>query len=465
MKRQLLLLLLLLLILTHPSSAGAVAPLKARADQAILDFPNTVTFQAKLSAQADIQSVVLEYGESQLTCGEVVAKAFPRFDPGRNVTVEWTWDMRQSGSIPPGANIWWRWRVTDSNGRESVTETKNVTWLDSTYKWQTLADRDLRIHWYRGDQAFARQILSAARDGLALNEKSAGLKPQGVIDIYIYDNYDALRSAVLYTPSWTGGMAFPEFNIVIIGIAPNNLEWGKDATVHELTHVLVGNLTFSCLGDVPTWLNEGLAVYSEGGLDSVSQRQLDQAIRQDTLLTVRSLSGGFSEVADKANLSYSQSYSIVKFLVETYGQPKMNELLLTLRDGTPIDEALRKVYGFDVEGLEDAWRAGIGAKPRASVPNPTATPQPTYVPTIAPIGGVPLAVTPTPLVIPTSSAAPESFPPTAEPPPQFQAIEEEGNRMWLWGGMGLLSCCLLVLVILAAAVYFARRGKNGGQHA
>ena len=89
--------------------------------------------------------------------------------------------------------------------------------------------------------------------------------------------------------------------------------------------MLVGHQTFSCLGDVPTWLNEGLAVYSEGELDPASQRQLEDAIRDDTLLTVRSLSSGFSEVADKANLSYSQSYSITKFLIETYGQEKMTE--------------------------------------------------------------------------------------------------------------------------------------------
>jgi hypothetical protein len=464
-KRFLLIFLVLsLLFLAYPSSASAITPLEVRSDEAILNFPNTVTFRAQLSANADIQSVVLEYGTTQLTCGEVVAKAFPQVNPGKSVNVEWSWDMRQSGSIPPGANVWWRWRTTDANGLESVSETKNVTWLDSVYQWQTLTDRELRIHWYRGDQAFAREILAAARGGLTLNQESAGLKPDGVIDIYIYGDYDALRSAVLYAPSWTGGQAFPAFNIVIIGISPDNLAWGKDATVHELTHVLVGHLTFSCLGDVPTWLNEGLAVYSEGGLDSVSQTQLDQAIRQDTLLTVRSISGGFSEVADKANLSYSQSYSLVKFLVETYGQPKMNELLLALRDGTTIDSALVKVYGFDVEGLEDAWRAGIGAKARVAAPNPTATPQPTYVPTIVPIGGLPLAVTPTPFAVPTSSTASGGDYGSTPLPPDFPQSKVEMYTTWVLIALACI-CLLLVLVIIAVIVYFVRRGRKGGENA
>jgi hypothetical protein len=43
--------------------------------------------------------------------------------------------------------------------------------------------------------------------------------------------------------------------------------WDRTHVIHELTHVLVGHYAFSCIGSVPTWLNEGLAMYSEGELD------------------------------------------------------------------------------------------------------------------------------------------------------------------------------------------------------
>jgi hypothetical protein len=236
------------------------------------------------------------------------------------------------------------------------------------------------------------------------------------------------------------------------------MDWGKDAIVHELTHVLVGHLTFSCLGDVPTWLNEGLAVYSEGDLDSPSQKQLDDAIRNDTLLSVRSLSGGFSEVSSKANLSYSQSYSIVKFLIDTYGQEKMNLLLLTLRDGTSIDDSLQKVYGFNVEGLEDAWRKRIGAKPRAQAPNPTATPQPTIVPTYVPVSGAPLAVTPTPFAVPTSSANPQNQ--GGEPVGGLPSSSDTLTALALV--LGLLCCCLVGLIVIGVVIYLVTRKKGEG---
>jgi hypothetical protein len=386
----------------------------------------------------------------------VIAKAFPQFSPGKTVQAEWTWEMRQSGSLPPGAQLWWRWRITDVNGQETVTETQTATWLDDTHAWQTVNHGDhLRLHWYAGDQAFANDLAQAASNGLQFNERQSGLKAQEPIDIYIYASTDDLKEAILYEPSWTGGQAFPDQNIVILGVSESNLDWGRDAIVHELTHVLVGHLTFSCLGDVPTWLNEGLAVYSEGELDPASARQLEDAIRDDTLLTVRSLSSGFSEVADKAYLSYSQSYSVTKFLVETYGQEKMTSLLLSLRDGSTIDEALMQTYGFHVEGLESAWREAIGAQPLSGTSQPTLQPSPTFVPTIVPVGGAASALQVTSTPVPTSSFGGE---PAQTPAPTGPPL---ALTMILLG----ICCSVLILVgVFVLGIVVRNQNRKGGNN-
>lgn len=449
--------LLLTVSLLLPASALAASSADFANNEVEFDFPNAATFRANITSGAEIQSIVLEYGNEQETCGEVVAKAFPQFTPGKSVDAEWTWEMRQSGSLPPGAKLWWRWHVTDASGVETVSETKNAVWLDNAHDWKTLNKGQINFHWYSGDSVFANDLLDAAQNGLKFNETQSGLSADAPIDIYIYSSTNDLRDAVLYEPSWTGGQAFPDQDIVILGISQNDLEWGRDSIVHELTHVLVGHLTFSCLGDVPTWLNEGLAVFSEGELDSASQQQLDNAIKTNDLLSVRSLSAGFSEVPDKAYLSYSQSYSLVKFLIETYGQAKMTELLTSLRDGLTTDEALQQTYGFNVEGLEDGWRAAIGAQPRAVSAQPTAQPTPTYVPTIVPVSGVQFSggqTTP----IPTSSfnqqATPESPPERTGPPLSLTLI--------------LLGFCCLFLLLIGVVVlgFIVRRGNQnaGGQN-
>ena len=429
----------------------AASSLVVTRNEILLNFPETATVRLSLTNDIEITSVVLEYGTEQQNCGEVIAKAFPEFTPGATVDTEWTWEMRQSGSLPPGSQLWWRWRISDANGGETVTESQTATWLDDEHNWKTFDHGEfLRLHYYEGNQAFINELSSAAYAGLQFNESQSGLSAESPINIFIYSDTEDLKDAILYEPSWTGGQAFPDHDIVILGISEADLAWGRDAIVHELTHVLVGHLTFSCLGDVPTWLNEGLAVYSEGGLDTLSQRQLEDAIRNDTLLSVRSISGGFSEVPDKAYLSYSQSYSIAKFLIETYGQDSMTELLVGLRDGSTIDSALMQTYGFDIDGLEDAWRQAIGAQPRPVSPGPTAQPTPTFVPTIAPISvGFPaLQTTPTPVPTSSDSGQPTEPAPAQTGPPLALTL--------ILLGM----CCVFLLIIGIFVLGFIVRRDN-----
>jgi hypothetical protein len=440
----------LLIFFLMPVQAASAAPYaQVQDDRVTFSFPETAAFSATLSSAAKITSVVLEYGNEQQTCGEVIAKAYPLFDPSNSVDVEWTWDMRQSGSLPPGASIWWRWRYQDESGAQFVSERRSATWLDDQHDWQTVSSGDLRIHYYGKDQAFAQTMLEAGLEGLRRNKEQAGLVPDGAIDIYVYPNYADMQEAVLYEASWTGGQAYPDFDIIIMGLSDFDSAWNKNAVIHELTHVLVGAFTFSCLGTLPGWIEEGLAMFSEGGLDSGMQSLLDDAIGNDQLISLRSLNGGFSELPDKANLSYSQSYSVVKFLIGTYGQERMTQLLSSLQDARPIDDALREVYGFDTDGLEDAWRESVGAAPRAVSALSTIQPTPTHVPTFVPVSGAPLAVSPTPFAVPTSSFVEPSSP--SNRPPLTLTI--------------ILACvCLLILLIIGVFVlgFVVRRGQAGG---
>jgi hypothetical protein len=211
---------------------------------------------------------------------------------------------------------------------------------------------------------------------------------------------------------------------------------------------MVGHLTFSCLGDVPTWLNEGLAVYSEGELDTSSQNQLDDAIKDDTLLTLRSLSVGFSEVPDKAYLSYSQSYSVVKHLIETHGQDNMTALLTLLRDGTTTDDALQQTYGFNIEGLENEWRQAVGARPSTVSAQPTAQPTPTFVPTIVPVSGGSFTLQTTTTPMPTSTSGQPTETPTRTGPPLSLTL--------ILLGM----CCMFLIIIGVVVLGFMVRSQN-----
>ncbi|MEO7838419.1 MAG: hypothetical protein ABIU06_03640, partial [Anaerolineales bacterium] len=135
--------------------------------------------------------------------------------------------------------------------------------------------------------------------------------------------------------------------------------------------------------------------------------------------------------------------------IETYGQEKMTDLLLSLRDGLAIDAALMQTYGFDIDGLEDAWRQAIGAQLRPVPTQPTAQPTPTFVPTIVPVSGAVLANQLTPTAIPTSSFATQSTeaPVRGRPPLALTLIL-----------LGL--CCVFLILIGMLILGFVVRNQN-----
>jgi hypothetical protein len=123
MRKTLLISVLVLTLSLLPVSRASAAPQADVTNNTVtFSFPETATFSATITSDSEIISIVLEYGNEQLTCGEVVAKAFPEFTPSTTANISWTWDMRQSGSLPPGAKLWWRWRVTDKNGNETLSQ-------------------------------------------------------------------------------------------------------------------------------------------------------------------------------------------------------------------------------------------------------------------------------------------------------------------------------------------------------
>ena len=431
-------------------------------DTISLSFPDSATFQAEFKAGANITSVVLEYGVDQLTCGTVVAKAFPQVTPGVDVQVTWTWEMRQSGSLPPGSLLWWRWQVQDANGVQFTSPKQTVIWLDNIHSWQVISGGSINLHYYDGGQAFGQALHDAAATALVRLTQDVGLGTDKPVDIYIYANTTDLKDAILYEPAWIGGQAFPENNIVIIGVSTEQLDWGKSTEAHELTHVLVGHLTFSCLGFIPTWLNEGLAMYGEGGPESARVAQFDQAKAANQLPSLDSLAGGFSEESDRANLSYTESYSVVNFLIQTYGRDKMTTLLIALRDGATIDAALQSAYILDTNGLEDAWRTSIGASPRIGTLNPTPIPTATQVPTFVPVGAapvVPFATTTRPTQV-QATTIPLVTPQASEPAATAVPLTERlgiSHDVIMGMEFALVGCILAVLVIAIPILVTTRR--------
>ena len=352
-----------------------------------INFPASLVFSVNLESAQDVSQLKLHYGTNRDTCGTVSALAYPEFNTGSSVQARWEWNMLQSGGEPPGTTIWWQWEYIDNQGSSEFTDRKEILWLDDIHDWKLLEDGLIRFHYYENDADYAATLKNAAVAALNHLHEDIGMLPDEPVDLYIYSSTQDMRDAVFYEPGWTGGLAYPEYNILIIGIDPAQLDWGQTTEAHELTHVLVGDYTFSCLGSTPTWLSEGLAVYGEGGPASSESAFFDYNVTNDSLLSFNVLSGGFSEDPNIADLSYSQSYYMVDYLIQTYGKEKMLALLQRIKLGDAIDEGLQQAYGFDLSGFQDEWRM-FYSLPALEESSQVESQNPTPIPTIIPIQGV-----------------------------------------------------------------------------
>ncbi|HUW46214.1 MAG TPA: peptidase MA family metallohydrolase [Dehalococcoidia bacterium] len=352
-----------LLLLLSPSLVAAGDDIAVIASDVDINFPSQAVFTVEAESYVDIVDVRLYYQVDKMNYAEIVSEGWADFTPTSKIEANWVWDMRNA-SLPPGAEVTYWWMIEDAAGNRFETSPEIMHFDDKRYTWQSLTgtiplDGEMTIFWYEGGDSFARELMDACEEGLARLTQDIGTYPERPIKIYIYASTSDLQGAMIFPQEWSGGVAFTAFSTIAIGIPPSDLDWGKKALVHELTHLVVHQATFSPYGQLPLWLDEGLATYNEGELDLVLRSSLERAILEDELISVRSLCSPFSAETEKAYLSYAQSYSLVEYLLDNYGQDKILDLLALLKQGNTYDEALIEVYGFDIDGLDTRWRATL----------------------------------------------------------------------------------------------------------
>jgi hypothetical protein len=347
-----------------PTIVAKPAEVTIASNKASFDFPNSITFAVSGTTVLKLSSITLEYGTNEHSIIEEVTKVKPSFDPGLTINTNYTWDMKKTGSLPPKAEVWYRWKFQDEAKREFVTPRQTISFEDTRFQWKLESTADLEIYYHDQDIKMIQDMVSGVQSNLSLIKLDNPIPPERKIKVLIYRDYEELKSSGLFKQEWTGGQAFPSYNIIIMAVNSNLLAWAKGALPHEITHLIVHESVFGPFDQIPTWLDEGLARYSEGvtGATAGEDKQiLNEAIQDGSLISVRSLNSNFPADASQAGLAYAESCSVVSYLIETYGWDKIKTLLAIFKDGSTYDGALKKVYNFDTGGLEKEWRVKIGA--------------------------------------------------------------------------------------------------------
>ncbi len=346
-------------VLTQAQGQGQITVSNSTAQ---MIFPLSLNFSAQVKGNASISDIRLRYQIEQISYAQVTSEIFVTFTPSNTVNAKTSLDMRKVGGVPPGTYVDYWWLIKDANGASLQTSPSKFQVSDNRYSWRNLTQGKISLFWYQGDNNFAQALMDAAQQALVKLAKDTGATPDKMVNVYIYASSGDLQGAMIYSQEWTGGVAYTQYGVVTIGIPTNQLAWGKGAMTHELTHIVIYQETANPYNDLPVWLNEGLAMYSEGPLDPQYSVPFSSAVAINSLLSVPSIASPFSAYGDKSILAYAESYSLIEYLVSQYGPDKMTQLLNTFKQGSDYDPAFQKVYGFDMDGLNSKWKTWINNK-------------------------------------------------------------------------------------------------------
>ena len=218
---------------------------------------------------------------------------------------------------------------------------------------------------YRSDLSFAEKVASKAEEYYNSITEDLGFTRydnfwlwENRTRIFIYASKNEFIKAT-GAPEWAIGKA--EFSKRAISTFPGDEAFMDSVLPHEMTHLIFRDF-IGFKGDIPLWLNEGVAQWEE----PVKRKNWE---RYAGKLAVNNQYIPFSKImvmdvkqviaSGQAINFYRQAMSMVGFLVKMYGSGKFRTFCGEIRDGRGMDDSLRFAYPEslrNINELEKAWK-------------------------------------------------------------------------------------------------------------
>src|SRR6266567_2060745 len=309
-----------------------------------VNFPNSINFDVTVtdtSSNITTATIFLSYYPHGISAGSTdLHHDVPISHPARTITLQ------------------------DSASHTFNAATQRFIEIDSRFTWQHLSQGKIQINWYNQPQNFGQVVLKHATDSLAHISKVVGAGPAQPINLWIYGAFQDFRAALGPAEyEWVGGEAFPDLSQTFLVIQDTSDYTLARDMPHEMTHLVFHQLTAHA-NVIPTWFDEGLAVYNQMYHEPEMAARLQKALDTQTLLSLDDISGGFPPDSDKAYLAYAQSWNLVAYMYSTFGQAGMAALIKALNSPLiDFEGAVQQVLGIDMAHLENQWHIHLHQPP------------------------------------------------------------------------------------------------------
>ncbi len=173
--------------------------------------------------------------------------------------------------------------------------------------------------------------------------------------------FDQKQSYMDYTkrPAWSGASSDLQSDTMYV-IEKTGF---YALSVHELTHLYFDQFFLPHLS--PLWLSEGMAVYMQiyasKQKPSYVVKRLKQILETGKMIPFEEMMSAETlkdYPTDKAEMWYTQAYSLVDYLLNTRSRDEFYKFCTELKNGIPVHQALYRAYGMPfnkVSTLQNVW--------------------------------------------------------------------------------------------------------------
>jgi hypothetical protein len=285
-------------------------------------------------------------------------------------SAEYVWDTSMD-HVVPNTLITYEWRATE--GDEIVlSPEEEFRYVDDRpgLDWQSAQLGESTVYWYGDGGAQAQRFGELGASGVERAEELLGTELAGPVDVFVYRTREEFFGAIgPGAREWTGAAAYPELRTIFMW---NSDEAGSPAyletvIVHEITHIVFHDATDNAFHDPATWINEGIATWSETQEASSERAIVEHEARGEGLFSFEAITQQFPIGERGGRLSYAQGTTMIDMIIDRYGREAIARTADAYRGGASDEEALEEGTGVTADDLYAAFFADFGVAEPTSI--------------------------------------------------------------------------------------------------
>ncbi|MEX0629781.1 MAG: peptidase MA family metallohydrolase [Chloroflexota bacterium] len=341
-------------------AALAVAPAPSRAGGGFADLDADATFGVDMTFSASWTGAPPDRVELLLGFGGEERLVVPvELVSGR---LDYRRDLAD-GYVPPNTQVAYGWRAVI--GAEVTVSPERLLLYDDDrpgLDWRRAQVGSATVHWYDANETIARRFGDLAGDAADAAADLLGHPLAEPIDIFVYDAREDFQGAVgPGAREWIGAAAYPNLRTVYMWLEAGSTAYLETTLAHEVTHVVFHDATANPFHEPASWLNEGIATWSElGNADTERDLVSLEARSSGGLMAFAALTDQFPLDVRGASLAYAEGATMVDLIILDFGTDAMAAIAEAYRSGATDEDAILAGTGVSFDALRDEYFAAFG---------------------------------------------------------------------------------------------------------